>query len=485
MLGCKTRTFRRMSFVALLVLAMLVGAVAPALARTPVIRASAYRPAGAPLTQAASGPEEFLMPMGSRVKNALTSADFVDFWDVPLHGQAHLTVKLTAAAGKHFALDLWQEGIDDAPILSTGHGSVETLDYTTTGAYWHTIAVYGDVGAYTLEYSFTDPPAEASTSRIAGADRFKTAVALSQAAYASGTATTVVLATGTNFADALAASGLAGSYGGPLLLTRPTSLPAEVATEIDRLDGSADALVLVVGSANAVSDGVVTTLEGLGKTVERVQGPDRYATAVAIARKIKQHETDMGRTFAGAAFVAKGRDFPDALAVSPYAFSQHMPILLTETNSLPATTAAAFAGLGIDTAYVAGGESVVSPTVYNQLPAATKDRIQGSNRYLTALVAADYAVTKGWADWNYAGIATGVDFPDALGGGVLCGKNHGVLLLSQPYWNTADVYNAVTAHHPSITNGLHLFGGTSVLSSCAFGDYDWAMTGGAPGDCTW
>ena len=80
-----------------------------------------------------------------------------------------------------------------------------------------------------------------------GSDRYATAVALSRSVYTS--ASTVYLATGLNFPDALAGAPL----GGPLLLVPGTSAPQGVLDEVRRLHPSR---VVVLGGPTTVSDAV-------------------------------------------------------------------------------------------------------------------------------------------------------------------------------------------------------------------------------------
>jgi putative cell wall-binding protein len=85
-----------------------------------------------------------------------------------------------------------------------------------------------------------------TVERVAGADRFTTAVALSQA-YFSGGAPTVYLATGADFPDALAGGAAAALAGAPLLLVRRDCLPPAVAAEVRRLEPAE--IVLLGGPA--------------------------------------------------------------------------------------------------------------------------------------------------------------------------------------------------------------------------------------------
>jgi putative cell wall-binding protein len=91
----------------------------------------------------------------------------------------------------------------------------------------------------------------APVDRVAGADRYATAAALSRATYAAGEPTALV-ATGTTFADALTA----GTAKTPLLLVGAT-LPPETHAELDRL-GSA---VTVLGGEVAVGARLFAALD--------------------------------------------------------------------------------------------------------------------------------------------------------------------------------------------------------------------------------
>lgn len=268
-----------------------------------------------------------------------------------------------------------------------------------------------------------------TVDRISGDDRYKTCVALSSATFEDASVPTVVLASGEDFPDALAGSALAGACGSPLLLTRKASLPAVTEAEIARLGTTH---VLVVGGPPAVSDDVITVLEDLGLEVERVAGSDRYATAAAVADAVSERP---GASMPATAFVVRGDDFADALAVSPVAAARGIPVLLTRTDSLPAITASALQAHGISEVMVAGGEAAVSKATMTALSGVagvtTVVRVSGADRYATATAVAAKAVSRGWASSHYMGLGTGLVFPDALGGGVVAGVNGGVVLLTR------------------------------------------------------
>ena len=97
-----------------------------------------------------------------------------------------------------------------------------------------------------------------TVERISGTNRYATAVAVS-AQVAPGVPV-VYLASGTGFPDALSGAARAGSLGAPLLLTRPTDLPAVVRAELLRLRPDR---VVVLGGEGAVSPQVETALHKL------------------------------------------------------------------------------------------------------------------------------------------------------------------------------------------------------------------------------
>lgn len=296
-------------------------------------------------------------------------------------------------------------------------------------------------------------------TRSMGDNRYDTAVEISKNTFTS--ASNVVVATGQGFADALSASGLAGVTDAPLLLTPTTSLPSAVSAEIARLGATK---VYIVGGTSAVSAGVQTELDALsGVSVERVAGVNRYDTAAKVAAAI---ETIAGAGFSGEAFLARGDDFADALAVSPFANSSGIPVLLTSTSALPDVTRAAIADLGVTDVWISGGDKVVSPGVAGAVEAmsgVTAHRMAGADRYATAVVVANTADTQGWGTWSFVGIATGTNFPDALGGGVATGVNGGMLLMTSPTALSPATMTAIQAHADTISR-VEIFGGTSAVS---------------------
>src|SRR5690606_32730822 len=88
-------------------------------------------------------------------------------------------------------------------------------------------------------------------TRNGGTDRYATAVEINADEFSS--ASTVYLATGTGFADALAGAALAGSQGAPLFVSQPTCIPASVMDAIDDLGATR---VVLLGGTGVLSTAV-------------------------------------------------------------------------------------------------------------------------------------------------------------------------------------------------------------------------------------
>lgn len=273
-----------------------------------------------------------------------------------------------------------------------------------------TVTVQGSVPGFTSQ-------------RYEGADRYLTSAAISRAT-APTTADTVVIASGENWPDGLAASSLAGALGAPLLLTPKSRVALTVRDEIWRLKPTR---IYIVGGAGAVSSAIETKLRTLplAFTITRLAGSDRYDTARLVALKTREVA---GPVPEQTAIVVSGENYPDALAASPLSAFAGFPILLTRRNAMPAATAAAIDELGIAATVLVGGAGVVSDGVMARLPGPV--RIAGKDRYETSRRFAVFTVNKGWLEYERLGVATGLAFPDALAAGPLLGTSRSPLVLA-------------------------------------------------------
>jgi putative cell wall-binding protein len=97
-----------------------------------------------------------------------------------------------------------------------------------------------------------------SLTRLSGPDRFSTSAAISRASFNPGVPA-VYITSGVQFPDALSAAPVAGMQRAPVLLVNAGSIPAEIKTELARLD---PARIVVLGGTAAVSEAVAVQLKG-------------------------------------------------------------------------------------------------------------------------------------------------------------------------------------------------------------------------------
>lgn len=294
--------------------------------------------------------------------------------------------------------------------------------------------------------SFVGPVSTAANpatavQRLAGPSRVDTAVAISQDDFPAGSAQSVVLARAENFPDALVAAPLATATGGPLLLTSATSVAQAVSTEIQRVLPAGGTVFLSGGTA-ALNADVESQIQDLGYNAVRAQGPNRYATAVEVARAANPTPDLI--------VVANGNDFPDALIGGSLAASEGGVEILADGPELQAEASA----------YLAENPNAEVLTIGSVAAQAVPGvpSITGADAFATSVAVAQqrYPATTGFA------VASGTDFPDALAGGAHAGRRGIPLLLSWP-----DVLPTSVEEYLSATGGLgtaYAYGGEAALS---------------------
>ena len=345
-----------------------------------------------------------------------------------------------------------------------------------------------------------------TATRVQGTDRYATAVALAgkyttdNASWATNA--NLIVASGENFPDALAAAPLAAKYNAPIILTRSDSLPASVRdwllTKQASFTTPVQGKVYVVGGTSAVSDAVVTEIlatinvatDTTPHSSERIAGDDRYETAAAINAKVVG-SGDM-------AVIVNGTNFADAVSAGPLAYHGGWPIIPTngsvlDANALGTLIALATANLGAGNSKVliVGGSSAVSTAIESQLAGLginirNMQRIQGADRYATSL---NFNAAL-WDDTSYGGgginskdfdgskvaLVSGENFPDALAAAPWLGHNkiHLQLTNSSGINPSAAGLLSTLARYSGATvdpSTLYVVGGTSAVS-------DATVTGG-------
>jgi putative cell wall-binding protein len=235
------------------------------------------------------------------------------------------------------------------PLLLTSSGGltpsvgVEILRVLPAGG---TVYVLGGTAAVSAAVVTTLTGDHFVVKRLAGSDRFATAVSIADAL---GDPTTVFEATGLNFPDALAGGPAAIMSGAAILLTNgSTQAPATAAYLAAHSGGTHYAL----GGPAAAAD----------PSAASIVGTDRYATAARVADTFFSAPTAVG--------VATGANFPDALAAGPDLGSKQAPLLLVPpAGALPegSTRELILDNPTVRSALVFGGTSSISDDVATQV----------------------------------------------------------------------------------------------------------------------
>lgn len=319
----------------------------------------------------------------------------------------------------------------------------------------------------------------ASTHRVAGSDRIATAIKAAQTRVAWGwwagntfvDGCNVILARDDAYPDALVSGPLAGERSAPILVNPTGVLDNRVGAEIailkrqcvDNNGAGSQLLVTIVGGKAAISDGIANYLMAQGYGVERLQGIDRYQTAIAVGRKILAeskvdglHDTNV--------FLATGENFPDALAAGATAAQKNGIVLLTRANVMDPLTKAYMLEIANDVWWTP------TPTVYavgGPAAAASPDSLSyiGVDRYQTASKLADafFQFLPSDGRVQNVGVASGENYADAvIAAGFMANGSGGPLLLTHKVYLDGVSSDYLFSQRDWVDHAF-VFGGTAVV----------------------
>lgn len=202
--------------------------------------------------------------------------------------------------------------------------------------------------------------------RLSGSGRAETAAAVARVVVAASGATTALVAragpdSASPWADALAGGVYGAARGVPVLLTDRDELSKATANVLKAL-GVRETVVL--GGTAVISDAVLSELPG----ARRVSGPDRAATASAVARQLWGRGAAAGGQRIVVADGYGAQAWALALAASPLGARQSAPLLLSNSAGLPPSTRDYLAALGYGSgamgrAWLVGDGSAVAEPV--------------------------------------------------------------------------------------------------------------------------
>ncbi|QWW20265.1 cell wall-binding repeat-containing protein [Schaalia sp. 19OD2882] len=287
--------------------------------------------------------------------------------------------------------------------------------------------------------------------RHSGPDRYATSAAVSASLPAGET---MVMATGGDFPDALSGASYAAHLKAPLVLVHGAVLPAPIRGEIERRKATR---VILVGGTGALPPDIETQLRAAGvRSITRVAGNDRFATSVAVARRILSERNARALPVV----LATGNDFPDALSAVPLAAGRQGLVLLTSGTSMSAQVRALAASA--PEVFTVGGQAEQAA---RSAGVSITGAHTGSSRYETA-----DKVALRMSDARTAVVVTGKSFPDALSGSVLAAQRSGVILLDDGARTHPWVARQSSCRGPRIWTDV--VGGTGVVG----GDVERVLT---------
>lgn len=196
--------------------------------------------------------------------------------------------------------------------------------------------------------------------RLSGADRYKTSAQIA-AKLIDGKTTTLEIASGENYADALSLNNAAEKDKAPILLVRVNAIDKSVE---DVIKSSKASLINIAGGEKSVSESTKANIKKISNaTVNRMGGADRYETSILLAKYSGAKEVVV---------VASGENFADALVAAPFSAKQKGAILLTNKDKLGQNAEQFIKDTKFNKSYVIGGEKSVSEDVINQLTSIIK-----------------------------------------------------------------------------------------------------------------
>ena len=204
----------------------------------------------------------------------------------------------------------------------------------------------------------------------------------------------LVVVTGEDYPDALAANAYAGLKSSPLVLVKRDNVPPAVEEMLKQgMFQEACREIVVIGGK---MDGAIKELKTLlpKATVNTIAGKNRYATAEKVTRQFLKEKynvplSDNSQKIADSAvFVTTGQAPADALSASNWSYSLGIPVILAKDGKVSGSAAKALNHF--ETVYLLGDSKVVKDSIVPK--GAKKVRLGGKNRWETSRKISDYFI---------------------------------------------------------------------------------------------
>ncbi|RKD75188.1 cell wall-associated NlpC family hydrolase [Sinobaca qinghaiensis] len=242
---------------------------------------------------------------------------------------------------------------NDAPILLTKSGSLDTRTISELRRLnTKTVYLLGGTQAISSTVEQKLKAEGISVQRISGETRYETAEAVNKTS-SYDKKSSALLVSGQVAADALSASGMAAIKERPIYLTRKDSLSVDLPAGIKH--------VTIFGGTAAVSAAVEQKLRSEGRTVERIQGDDRYETSIAAARSLSASGSK-NIYVRGTSVNSEREDYPDAVAAAGLANKLNSPVILSHHSGARSATID-YAQNSPSSSLILGGTAAISDSV--------------------------------------------------------------------------------------------------------------------------
>lgn len=393
------------------------------------------------------------------VENSSANQDLEDWYKITVDERSKVIVNARSVSASlklsiyDEAVNVLKEGADERFGI-TGRGYIYSMEeIVPAGTYYVVVSLTeeAEITEYHLGIAATpveeeEPPVvEDNVYRIAGAGRYETGFAVAdelKAALGVEKFEAAVIATGKNFADALAGSYLAVRKNAPILLTNGKDDNVAVLHDYIRANVAEGGSIYILGGTAAVPANV-ETIENDGYIVKRLAGASRYDTNLEILAEAGVEGDEI--------IVATGKTFADSLSAS----AAKLPILLVKPDA-NLNDAQKVVLAGMNNIYIVGGTGAVSANYADELEAfGTVTRVFGEGRYQTSVEVAKTFC----GDVSIAVVASGKNFPDGLCGGPLAAALNAPLVLTKD--GSGDIAAAYVTEE-AITGGYVLGGSGAV-----------------------
>lgn len=195
--------------------------------------------------------------------------------------------------------------------------------------------------------------------RVAGSDRFDTSVEIFNTFFAGSDPSTVFVATGNNFPDALSAAAAGGAVNAPVLLVNGAGAASLNAPQAGALTKSKVRTVQIVGGTGVVNPTLEKDIRSRRYTTNRLQDTNRYGTNAAVNRYV----TSKVGSGVSNLWIATGSNFPDALSAAAPAGSSDALLVLSPGRCIPKDSISGIEGGTSPWVHLVGGTAVLDQAV--------------------------------------------------------------------------------------------------------------------------